>query len=122
MLTRRQLLKRSAAGAAVLAGPGGIVRVGPAGLLSAPAGAAPLANLRKWASACPTPTLGASAWPVIDLRSASSTTLTAEQFPVTPSIRTSLQRPSGATPAGRRGPARPTSGPPSSPGGARRWT
>ncbi|HET7718344.1 MAG TPA: multicopper oxidase family protein [Acidimicrobiales bacterium] len=83
MLTRRQLLKRSAAGAAVLAGPGGIVRVGPAGLLSAPAGAAPLANLRKWASACPTPTLGASAWPVIDLRSASSTTLTAEQFPVT---------------------------------------
>jgi hypothetical protein len=39
MITRRQLLKRSAAGAAVLAGPGGLVRAGPAGLLSAAAGA-----------------------------------------------------------------------------------
>ena len=82
MITRRQLLKRSAAGAAVLAGPGGIVRAGPLGLLSGAAGAATLPNLRKWASACPTPTIGAPAWPVIDLRSASGATLTAEQFQV----------------------------------------
>src|SRR5687768_12373637 len=80
MITRRQLLKRSAAGAAVLAGPGAIVGAGPAALLSGVAGAAPLPNLRKWASACPTP--GGDAWPVIDLRSSSAATLVAKRFTV----------------------------------------
>ena len=80
MITRRQLLKRSAAGAAVLAGPGAVVGAGPAALLSGVAGAASLPNLRKWASACPTP--GGDAWPVIDLRSSSSATLVAKPFKV----------------------------------------
>jgi spore coat protein A len=80
MITRRQLLKRSAAGAAVLAGPGAIVGAGPAALLSGVAVAENLPNLRKWASACPTP--GGAAWPVIDLRSSPAATLAARQFRV----------------------------------------
>jgi FtsP/CotA-like multicopper oxidase with cupredoxin domain len=83
MITRRQLLQRSVAGAAVLAGPGGIVRTGAGGLLSGVAVAEVLPNLRKWASPCPTPTLGAPAWPVIDLRASKATTLYARQFSVT---------------------------------------
>lgn len=83
MITRRQLLKRSAAGAAVLAGPGGIVGAGPAALLSGVAGAENTPNLRRWASPCPTPTIGAPAWPVVDLRSSPATTLYARQFTVT---------------------------------------
>lgn len=71
---------RRCAGAAVLAGPGAVVGAGPAALLSGVAGAASLPNLRKWASACPTP--GGDAWPVIDLRSSSSATLVAKPFTV----------------------------------------
>ena len=81
MITRRQLLKRSAAGAAVLAGPGAMVGAGPASVLSGVALAENLPNLRKWASACPTP--GGAAWPVIDVRSSPAATLSARQFRVT---------------------------------------
>lgn len=80
MITRRQLLKRSAVGAAVLAGPGGIVRAGPAGLLSGVAMAAKAPNLRRWAAPCPTP--GGEAWPVIDLRSTPAPTLYLREFEV----------------------------------------
>jgi spore coat protein A, manganese oxidase len=78
MISRRQFLKGGALGAAVLAGPGGLVR-GPGGLFTPPALAARRPNLRKWASACPTP---GGSWPVIDVRSSPATTLHLRQFTV----------------------------------------
>ena len=71
MLTRRQLLRRSAAGGAVLMSSGG--------LLTHPELAQARA-LRKFRTACPTP---GGSWPVLDLRAGGATTLNLKQFTVT---------------------------------------
>ena len=71
MLTRRQLLTRSAAGGAIL--------MAPSGLLTSPAAAQGRA-LRKFRTACPTP---GGSWPIIDATGGGPVSLNLQQFAVT---------------------------------------
>lgn len=82
-ITRRQLLKQGAVGAAVLAGPAGAL-LGPGGLLASPAGGARIARVDLWTDALPVP---GPTWPVIDATTTrvgthASAAVTAEELSV----------------------------------------
>lgn len=78
MTTRRQFLQKGALGAAALATPGVGAIAGARGF-APPPHARSIPKLRTWAAACPTP---GGAWPVVDLRTSTATTLDLQQFEV----------------------------------------
>ena len=80
MITRRDLLKRGAIGAALLAGPSAPVVDGLLRSRVDALGARRRPNLHLWSAALPTP---GGSWPVVDLRTSSSVVLDAKQFSLT---------------------------------------